>query len=237
MSDGAKRQQEKDAPHAKYFEELGENFEAFMSDYDVERRLSLIFDELLADCTLEGARVLEVGCGTGRFTMELVRRGADLVALDIGLGLVEKSSRSSSCSGTAASACCLPFADESFDVIVSSECIEHTPSPEEAIAEMARVCRPGGRVCLTTPNRLWYPVLWLSQVLRVRKFAGPERWIWPGTAVELLRERGFDEIKVSGCHLWPFQLGFSRPVLRRIDALGAYLYPLMINFGAVARRG
>lgn len=219
-----------------YFEKLGKNFDGFMNNYDVSRRIALIFDQLLGGRSLKDASVLEVGCGTGRFSTEIARRGARLTVLDIGFGLVSDTSKRTHSLGTTGSACKLPFSDSSFDFVISSECIEHTPSPQESIREMARVCRPGGTLCLTTPNRIWFPVLLLSQWLGLRNFAGPERWIWPGDAVKILASNGFEEIRLSGCHLWPFQLSFTRPLLRFLDRTGHLLYPLMINFGVVAKR-
>src|SRR2546430_1978790 len=46
----------------------------------------------------------------------------------------------------------LSLADESFDVVVSCETLEHVPNPQRAIKELARVLRPDGRMFLTTPN-------------------------------------------------------------------------------------
>lgn len=221
---------------AKYYDGLGSDFEAWMSDYDVERRISLIFDLLLRGFEFGGALALEVGCGTGRFTKEIAGRGARVVATDIGFNLVHQSSSKSLSMGAVGDACLLPFPTDTFDVVVSSECIEHTPHPLVAVSEMCRVCRPDGFVCFTTPNRLWYPALVVSQKLKLRKFAGIENWISPGQAIHELKKSAISEIHVSGCHLWPFQLAFSRGVLRRFDSFGDRLYPLMINFGASGRK-
>ena len=51
----------------------------------------------------------------------------------------------------------LPFAADSFDLIRSNEVIEHVTDDRAAVAEMARVTRPGGRIVIFAPNR-WYPV-------------------------------------------------------------------------------
>jgi len=51
----------------------------------------------------------------------------------------------------------LPFAGDSFDLILSNEVIEHVADDRAAVVEMARVARPGGRIVIFTPNR-WYPV-------------------------------------------------------------------------------
>ena len=87
-------------------------------------------------------------------------------------------------------ACALTIPDSSFDVVISSECIEHVPHPEKALREMARVLKPGGFILVTTPNKVWYPVLWLSMVSGIRKFAGRENWLFPHTAANILRSKG-----------------------------------------------
>lgn len=51
----------------------------------------------------------------------------------------------------------LPFADDSFDLILSNEVLEHVADDRACAAEMARVARPGGRIVIFAPNR-WYPV-------------------------------------------------------------------------------
>lgn len=215
----------------KYFDSLGDKFDEYMSDYDVSRRQYLIFVDLLKLQKLTQKKVLEVGCGTGRFSEQIVDLGANLTVIDIGQDLVEKVCERVKCTGVVGDACNLPFDDETFEFVISSECIEHTSDPIKAITEMCRVCTPGGTICITTPNKLWYPVLLLSQKLAIRKFSGLEHWIYPCTARKVLRKQGFCDIKLSGCHLWPFQIKFSRKILTFLDRKGKYLYPFMINFG------
>lgn len=219
-----------------YYDELGDKFEAYMSDYDVERRLDLIFSTLLRGEPLKKRRVLEVGSGTGRISRVIAHEGADLTAVDVGARLVATVAGELRCQGVVGDALCLPFCDGAFDVVISSECVEHTTDPLQAIREMCRVCRRGGAVCLTTPNRLWYPVLVVSQKLGFRKYAGIENWIYPRHAAAVMRSQGMADVTLSGCHLWPFQLKLSRPLLRHLDRLGKWLYPFMINFGALGRK-
>lgn len=220
----------------QYYDELGDKFEEYMSDYDVERRQALIFDRLLDSSTLRGVRVLEIGSGTGRFSRVITDFGGRLTILDIGPNLVTSVAGELQCDGIAGDTLYLPFDDDCFDAVISSECIEHTMVPDEAIREMCRVCRPNGLVCITTPNRLWYPVMRLAQKIGARKYAGIENWVSPGRAAKVMRTAGMHDIGINGCHLWPFQLKFTRPLLRRADHLGKWLYPLMINFGIVGRK-
>jgi ubiquinone/menaquinone biosynthesis C-methylase UbiE len=220
----------------KYYDELGDQFEEFMSDYDVERRLSLIFQTLLAPEDLAGKRVLEIGSGTGRFSRIIKDLGGNLTILDIGEGLVREVSQELTCNGVVGDTLALPFAAGSYDIIISSECIEHTVQPETAIREMCRVCAPNGLVCITAPNKLWYPALRLGQIIGVRKYSGIENWMFPKKAAIIMQQENMNRILIAGCHLWPFQIKFAQPLLRKMDRLSRWLYPAMINFGIVGRK-
>ena len=232
------RSQATDGAHdSLYFDRLGDDFDRWMSDYDVSRRIVLI--QGMASTLvggLQGKRVLEIGAGTGRISRALKERGACLTVNDVSSRLVEKVSVEVGCAGLPGDCCAMPCADSAFDVVVSSECIEHTADPYEAIAEMYRVLRPGGMLILTTPNKLWYPVLLVARKLRLRKFSGPECWTWPHETRRRLEALGFRNVVLSGCHLFPWQLPLARIVLPYLDRLGCILYPIMINYCARATK-
>lgn len=221
----------------KYFDNLGEKlFDEYMSKYDVSIRKYLIFFQLLASKKINETQTLEIGCGTGQFSMDIKVRSKSLIVLDIGPNLVKNVSKKINCIGIVGDATDLPFQNNSFMTIVSSECIEHTADPVAAIKEMCRICKPGGYVCFTTPNKLWYPILFLASLLGIRKFSGIENWIFPHHAKIVLKQSDMIKIKISGCHLWPFQFKFTRSFLTWFNRYGKWLYPLMINFGVVAQK-
>jgi SAM-dependent methyltransferase len=114
-----------------------------------------------------GERVLDLGCGFGRHAFEAYRRGAHVVAVDRSADEVAEvlaMFRAMEVAGEApggrtaravrADLLALPFPDASFDVVMASEVLEHIPADEMAMAEIARVVRPGGRVAVTVP-RYW----------------------------------------------------------------------------------
>lgn len=114
-----------------------------------------------------GEQVLDLGCGFGRHAFEAYRRGAHVVAVDRSTEEVEQvtsmframAQTGEAPAGTLARAVradllALPFPDASFDVVMASEVLEHIPADEIAMAEIARVVRPGGRVAVTVP-RFW----------------------------------------------------------------------------------
>lgn len=71
----------------------------------------------------------------------------------------------------------LAFADSSFDIVLCYETIEHVPDPKAFLAELARVLKTNGTLVLTTPNRLWEPVHWLSATFKLDHGEGPHRML------------------------------------------------------------
>jgi len=96
-----------------------------------------------------GAKLLDICCGPGMLSAAAVKRGASAVGLDFP-GVVALARKlvpdAEFQSGDATE---LPFADKSFDAIVCGYGIMHVPDAEQAMREMLRVLRPGGRVALT----------------------------------------------------------------------------------------
>ncbi len=218
-----------------YFEELGDRFDSYMSDYDVDRRIELILHRLWPKNTAV-RNCLEVGCGTGRISRAVYPRVEKLTVCDLSGGLASSVARTLSCEFSQEDACELSFLSDNFDIVVSSECIEHTRSPYQAIEEMIRVTRPGGYIVVTTPNRLWFPVLQFARLARLRKFDGNEIWLWPLAVKSFLRRKGCLEIKFAGCHLLPWQIPLIKQVLPVFDRLSCRIFLAMINFGFSARK-
>ena len=119
-------------------ERLGPAFEAAISDYDVRRRLETLAGEVLPDEFIVGKSALDVGSGLGFFSERLVQRGANVTACDLGPNLVDRTRARAGCRAVVADAMRLEetFGRNQFDVVISSECIEHTPDPARAIGQM-----------------------------------------------------------------------------------------------------
>jgi 2-polyprenyl-6-hydroxyphenyl methylase/3-demethylubiquinone-9 3-methyltransferase len=217
-------------------EALGPKFADAISRYDLERRLAVLIDEFLPD-DLHGQSALDVGCGLGFFSERLVARGARVIGCDLGPGLARATHARAGCETVVADALALAdqFGESRFDVVVSSECIEHTPDPLAAIGQMIGVLKPGGYISLSTPNVLWYPAVAGATALGLRPYDGLENFSsWRGLRRAIERQ-GATVVAERGLHLFPFQLPLHRLSAwcdRRLQVLrGA-----MINICLLARK-
>ncbi len=99
------------------------------------------------------AKVLDCATGTGPGAELLRRQGFAVTGVDVSDEAIAFASRRyAGIEFVSASASALPFSDDSFDAVVSIETIEHLADPAAALAEFARVCKPEGVLCLTTPD-------------------------------------------------------------------------------------
>jgi ubiquinone/menaquinone biosynthesis C-methylase UbiE len=107
---------------------------------------------------LEGKEVLDVGAGSGIATQLLAEAGAKVTAIDLTDWAVETTRRRLDAFGLEgdvrqADAEQLPFAEASFDLVFSWGVIHHSSDMDRALAELVRVCRPGGQVVLMVYHR------------------------------------------------------------------------------------
>jgi len=117
-----------------------------------------------------GEKVLDLATGTGWTSRVVARCGAEVTGVDIGQHLVEAAAENAKREGLSISyevgdAEALPFADGAFDAVISTCGIMFASRPEAAASELARVCRKGGRIALTT----WLPNSNLFKMFLVMK--------------------------------------------------------------------
>ena len=120
------------------------------------------FEAVADDTGWPYTRSLEVGAGTGFFTLNLMQAGVIVAGdvTDISAGMVEAARRNAdnlglSVQGKVADAETLPYDDDTFDLVIGHAVIHHIPDVELAFSEMRRVLKPGGRVVICGEPTRW----------------------------------------------------------------------------------
>lgn len=115
-----------------------------------------------------GQRVLDVAAGNGNATLAAARRWCDVVSTDYVGALLERGRARASAEGMAiqfeeADAENLPYPDASFDIVLSTFGVMFTPDQERAAGELARVCKPGGKIGLAN----WTPTSFIGDLFKL----------------------------------------------------------------------
>jgi ubiquinone/menaquinone biosynthesis C-methylase UbiE len=130
--------------------------------------LQIVGEELCEALDLRaGRKVLDVAAGNGMASLAAARRWCDVVSTDYVASLLERGRARASAEGLPiefkeADAEALPFADNSFDTVISTFGVMFTPNQDQAAAELMRVCRRGGQIGLTN----WTPDGFIGQVFK-----------------------------------------------------------------------
>jgi ubiquinone/menaquinone biosynthesis C-methylase UbiE len=139
-------------------------------DYAVIGTTLQIVGENLCEATdlQAGWQVLDVAAGNDNASLAAARRGCEVIASDYVAALLEGTRRRAEAEGLpvetrVADAEALPFADASFDAVLSTFGVMFVPDPDRAAAELVRVCRPGGRIGLAN----WTPTGFVGQMLKI----------------------------------------------------------------------
>jgi 2-polyprenyl-6-hydroxyphenyl methylase/3-demethylubiquinone-9 3-methyltransferase len=183
------------------------------------------FAEFVADW--RGKKVLDLGCGGGFVAEELAKRGADVVGVDPADALLDVAQMHAQDSGLRieykrGTGEFIPCENESFDVVVCVDVLEHVDDLSEVLREVARVLKPGGLFLYDTINRTIFSLLWMVVALEWisgRIPRGTHDWrkfIRPSELENLLSGIGFHHLKQGGIHISSVKRsGFAlRPVFK-----------------------
>ncbi len=130
--------------------EVGLGNPSFVWRFGQDRRLNLIRNY----APLEDARILDIGCGLGVYVRKFREFSHRVNGIDIDAKRLREGARTTPGLLLSASET-LPFRSDVFDVIVLNEVIEHVRDDSATLAEALRILRPGGRMVIFAPNRLY----------------------------------------------------------------------------------
>ena len=130
--------------------------------------LQIVGEELCEALDLRaGRKVLDVAAGNGMASLAAARRWCDVTSTDYVPSLLERGRARASAEGLAitfkeADAEALPFADGTFDTVLSTFGVMFTPNQDQAAAELVRVCKPNGQIGLAN----WTPDGFIGQLFK-----------------------------------------------------------------------
>jgi SAM-dependent methyltransferase len=184
-----------------------------------------------------GARVLDVAAGNGNATLAAARRWCDVTSTDYVPSLLEAGRRRAEAEGHVvtfreADAEALPFADASFDAVVSTFGVMFTPDQARAARELARVCRPGGLIGLAS----WTPESFIGQLFKLigryvpppAALSSPALW---GTEARLAELFGASARRIRAARR-EFVFRYRSP-MHWVEVFRTYYGPLTKAFGAL----
>jgi len=183
--------------------------------------------QLMVECGVEpGHDVLEVGCGNGNFSLLAATRGARVTACDLTPTQLERGRARGAAQGLEiewleADAESLPFADDSFDRVVTSFSAMYAPRPERVTSELLRVTRPGGVIGMAN----WTPEGFFGDMVRITERYAPS----PFEGVPSADDWGVPQIVAKRFGDRPESLRTQRRSLR-------YEFPSVDEFWAFLRR-
>src|SRR5262249_26582406 len=159
----------KETQAPKDFEQLKTRLKTtwMTGDYDLfsrylEKDAERFFQRLVVT---PGTRLLDVGCGAGQLALIAARAGAQVIGCDISTNWLEKARARAAAEGLEIAfeegdAESLPYADAQFDVVTSLFGAMFAPRPNLVVAELTRVCRPGGMIAMAN----WTPGGFIGQM-------------------------------------------------------------------------
>jgi ubiquinone/menaquinone biosynthesis C-methylase UbiE len=200
--------------------------------------LQIVGEELCEALDIRsGQTVLDVAAGNGNVSLAAARRWCDVTSTDYVPALLERGRIRAAAEGLTiefreADAEALPFADGSFDVVVSTFGVMFTPDQDRAAAELVRVCRPGGKIGLAN----WSPDGFIGQLFKIigkhlpppAGVRSPALWGARGRITELFGAHA-SSIKSAQRH---FVFRYRSPE-HWLDIFKTYYGPLLKAFAAL----
>ncbi len=206
----------RDAAEIAKFEAAAHRFWDVDGEFKPLHRLNPVRARYVQErCKLQGARVLDVGCGGGLLTETLARAGAKVTGIDLAPTMIETARLHALESGLdidyrleSAEAMLVANAGK-FDVVTCMEMLEHVPDPAQMVAILGKLVAPGGDVFVSTINRNFksfaLAIVGAEYIANLvpRGTHEYERLLKPSEIARFARAAGLDVADIAGLHYDP----------------------------------
>ena len=192
---------EHEIEHGKFLADNGAgeiwNWESPAGKFRWKRRVKMLTEFVQPDSAL-----LELGCGTGYFTQEIAKTGANIVAIDISpelLKIAENNVQNKNVSFKEENAYNMTFEDNRFDYILGSSVLHHLDI-KKAISEIYRVLKDGGVIAFTEPNMMNPQIALQKNIPYLKRKLGDspdETAFFRWSITSLLKKQGFKKIEIK----------------------------------------
>jgi len=209
----------------------------------VAKTIAAAAEEFVAQLPVPaGARVLDVACGTGNTAIPLAQRGAIVTGVDIAPNLLAQARERAAAEGVEVTfdegdAEHLPYADASFDAVVTMFGAMFAPRPELVASELARVLRPGGLLAMAN----WNPASFSGQMFKVTgRHVAPHPGVAPPVLwgdEQVVRERlgrAFSEIQTE---IVPIEFDLPTSPAGAVAFFRKYFGPTQMAFSRLDEAG
>ena len=178
-------------------------------------RVRLSHLELLGLADVSGKKILDAGCGPGTYGIMMAAQGNEVKGVEISPGSVEVANRRAEEKGVDFTAQQgdlenLPFEDNTFDICYCGWVLHHFPDVNQAVSELVRVLKPGGKIALAEPNESSAAVRfsrWVEDLPLMRSWVLKEGWDTPNRTInkhyvylDALQKNGITDISLSSCY-------------------------------------
>ncbi|ADT83640.1 class I SAM-dependent methyltransferase [Thermococcus barophilus] len=217
---------------AQYFDKIAYRYDAWyqtkVGQYVDRTEKRLIFSMIKT----KRGRALDLGCGTGNYTLELYRRGFDVIGVDLSQEMLKiAKAKIPDVLFIRANAYNLPFKKEAFDLVLSVTMFEFIHEPEKVLNEIYRILKLGGEVVIGTMNgkSLWFlfkrvKSLFVETAYRYARFYTSKE------LESLLANAGFSDVESKSVIFFPSFFPFvgiaekvDRKVNKKLKNLGAFI--------------
>jgi 2-polyprenyl-3-methyl-5-hydroxy-6-metoxy-1,4-benzoquinol methylase len=181
------------------------HFDEIAAEYDSWKRKAGYYYEnlkrLLTEVVPKGARVCEVGCGTGDILASL--EPGEGLGLDISRGMVELARGKHPRLRFDVVDITKGSRPEKFDYVVAVDVAEHVGDLDASFMNMARMLEPGGSLVITTANPRWAPVLHLAERLHLKMPEGGHEWRSANELIAAAHGAGLEVVSFDRSFLVP----------------------------------